>query len=160
MTSTGTAQLTEGVEMVIERPRTIAGRRERVAVADLATFFSRAIPVVVAELSRLGIAPAGPPTAVYRNETGQVFDVTVGFPVEAPVPATDILVVERLPGGRAVRAEHVGPYETLPAAYAALSAWFGERKLAPPELMWEEYLVGPGAVGPADYRTQVVYPLP
>jgi hypothetical protein len=55
-------------------PRTIVGRRRRVAVHDLATFFAETIPAVVAELQREGISPAGPPIAAYRQEQGDTFE--------------------------------------------------------------------------------------
>lgn len=136
------------------------GLRERVAMADLAEFFDRAMPAVAAEFARLGITPAGPPIAVYRHEIGHDFDVTVGFPVSGPLANAGRLVMERLPAGHAVRAEHVGPYETLSVVYAALSAWLGAHKLVPPDVIWEEYLVGPGSGDESAYRTRVVYPLP
>jgi effector-binding domain-containing protein len=54
---------------------------------------------------------------------------------------------------------HAGSYETLSETYAGLSRWFAERKLTPPEVMWEEYLVGPEPGDELAYRTRVVYPL-
>ena len=151
---------TDRIEVTTLPARVIVGRRESVAVADLPTFFGRAIPVVAAEFARLGLVPAGPPTAVYTNEAHQVFDVTVGFPVDGGPPELGGLVAQRLPGGRVVRAEHTGPYRTLPTMYAALSAWFADHARTPPRLMWEEYLAGPDTTADeSDYRTRVVYPL-
>lgn len=146
------------IEVEVLTERTVAGLRERVALADLAEFFARAIPAVAGELARQGVAPAGPPTAVYRHEFAHEFDVTVGFPV-AEAPTNDALVIEKLPAGRAVQAEHVGPYSTLPAIYTRLSRWFSGQKLNPPTVMWEEYLVGPGMAEEFGYLTRVVYPL-
>jgi len=142
--------------------RTVLGLRERTSIADLAAFFARAIPAVRRELDRHGLTAAGPPVAVYRDERGHQFQVTVGFPVwRVPlvVPGGP-LVVEDLPGCRVVTAEHVGPYETLGGTYAALSEWFTGHKLVPPWMMWEEYLAGPGAAAETAYHTRVVYPLP
>jgi nucleotide-binding universal stress UspA family protein/effector-binding domain-containing protein len=151
---------TDRIEVTSLPARVIVGRRESVAMADLPTFFGRAIPVVAAEFARLGLVPAGPATAVYTNEAHQVFDVTVGFPVDGGPPELGGLVAQRLPGGRVVRAEHTGPYRTLPAMYAALSAWFADHARTPPRLMWEEYLAGPDATGDESAcRTRVVYPL-
>ena len=127
---------------------------------ELADFFRRAIPHVIAEFARLGLVPAGPPTAVYRHELAQKFDVTSGFPVAGGRPAAAAgLAVADLPAGRAVQVEHTGSYETLPEAYAALGAWFGTYRVRPPDVMWEEYLTGPGAVDESEYRTRVVYPV-
>jgi len=159
MTDTINGRSTDAVIELALPASIIVGLRERVAVADLSDFFGRAMPAVAAEFARLGITPAGPPTAVYRHEIGHDFDVTVGFPVAGPPENTDGLVVETLPAGQAVRVEHVGAYETLPAAYAALSAWFGAHQLMPPAMMWEEYLVGPGSGDESGFRTRVVYPL-
>jgi effector-binding domain-containing protein len=96
---------------------------------------------------------------VYRNEQAGHFDVTVGFPVAEAPASTDALVREALPGGLAVRALHVGSYETLSQTYAGMSHWFSQRKLFPPDMMWEEYLAGPGSVDESEFRTRVVYPL-
>lgn len=147
------------VEVVTLDERTVVGVRQRVAPAEMGRFFHRAIEVTAAELSRRGHPAAGPPTAVYRNESGGEFDVTVGFPVTPPFTVGGGLVVEKLPTGRAARVEHIGPYDTLGATYAALSRWFGRRGEPPPDVMWEEYLVGPGAADQAEFRTRVVCPL-
>ena len=160
MTDTLTGPSTEDVREVTLPARTVAGLREQVAVTELAAFFRRAIPHVIAEFARLGLVPGGPPTAVYRHELGQMFDVTVGFPIVGGLPATGAgLTTAELPAGRAVQVEHAGSYETLPAAYAALGAWFGTHRERPPDVMWEEYLTGPGAVEESQYRTRVVYPV-
>ena len=139
-------------------PRMIAGLRKRVPVADLADFFARAVPAVADELGRARITPSGPPVSVYRQELGNTFEVTVGFPVTR-MPATGRLTPMRLPGGRAVQGVHVGSYATLPGMYAKLSEWFAGRHLQPPAMMWEEYLVGPDARGEAGCLTRVVFPL-
>jgi len=149
----------DDVERVTLEPRVIVGLRQRVALDELSGFFARAIPTVAGELARMGIRPAGAPVTVYRNEQAGHFDVTVGFPVAEAAVSTDALVREVLPGGPAVRALHVGSYETLSQTYAGLSHWFNQRELWPPAMMWEEYLAGPGSVDESDYRTRVVYPL-
>lgn len=150
---------TTTVETVTLEPRTVVGLRQRVAVDELSAFFARAIPAVAGELARAGIRPDGAPVALYRHEQGHHFDVTVGFPVHEVPAATETLVREELPGGRAVRAVHVGSYETLPATYSELSHWFAEHRQAPPDTMWEEYLVGPGGADETACRTRIVYPL-
>jgi len=149
----------DGVERVTLDSRVVVGLRQRVALTELGGFFARAIPAVAGELARAGAHPAGPPIAVYRNEEAGQFDVTVGFPVAEAPTSTDALVRVVLPAGPAVRAVHVGSYETLAQTYAELSRWFTRRKLLPPAMMWEEYLVGPGSVDESEYRTRVVYPL-
>jgi effector-binding domain-containing protein len=149
----------QGVDVVTTQPRRIVGLRERVAIADLSGYFARALPLVAERLGRAGIHLIGPPVAVYRDERGQEFVVTVGFPVDHAPMAIDGLVRETLPGGRAVRAVHSGPYESLPETYARLGAWFAQRAIQPPTMMWEEYLVGPNVTGEKGCVTEVVFPL-
>ena len=147
---------------VVDLPagRVVVGLRERVSMPELAAFFGRSVPVVLDEIFRQGIEPSGPPIAIYLHEAGQVFEVTVGFPVDEPEVFRGALVIDELPQGRAVRAVHIGPYETLPETYAALGRWFTDRQVGIPRTMWEEYLEGPEAAsGPSQYRTRVVYPL-
>ena len=152
-------QPVDGVEMTTLEPCVIVGLRQRVELSEMGDFFARAIPTVTGELARAGTRPTGAPVAVYRHEQAHHFDVTVGFPVAEAPASTAALVREVLPGGPAARAVHVGSYETLSATYAELSRWFTERKLAPPDVMWEEYLVRSGAGDETEYRTRVVYPL-
>ncbi|BFU45019.1 GyrI-like domain-containing protein [Krasilnikovia sp. MM14-A1004] len=159
MNTTATGPANDAVETLTLPARTVMGMREHVAAAELPDFFARAIPAVTRELAHCGAVPAGPPVAVYSHEVERAFDVTVGFPVAGGTTATGGLVAEELPAGRAVSAEHLGSYETLPDAYAALGRWFGDHALNPPEIMWEEYLVGPGTAGESGYRTRIVCPL-
>ncbi|GIF23368.1 nucleotide-binding universal stress UspA family protein/effector-binding domain-containing protein [Actinoplanes tereljensis] len=156
---TGNATATDRIEITTAPARIVAGRRGRVAPAEIEAFFSRAIPAVAAELAHIGATVTGPPTAVYSHERSQVFDVTAGFPVAAEPSATPGLAVEHLPAGQVVRAEHIGPYSTLPATYALLANWFGDHARTPPRIMWEEYVAGPGDTRESDYRTRIVYPL-
>jgi len=149
----------DGVDRITLEPLVVVGLRERVAPAEIKAFFARSLPAVADRLARAGIRAAGPPVAVYRHEADQHFDVTAGFPVDPTSATPDSLVREQLPGGPAVRAVHEGSYDTLPAAYGALSRWFGERRLAPPTMMWEQYLVGPGDAPAAGYLTQIVFPM-
>ena len=155
---TTTSKPHTGIEELSLSPRTIVGRRRRVAVSDLAAFFAEAIPAVAAGLAREGITPAGPPIAAYGGEQGDTFEVTAGFPVTR-LPLTDEFVQMQLPGGKAVQAMHAGTYRTLAETYGRLSEWFADRHQWPPALMWEEYLVGPDADGEAGCLTRVVFPL-
>jgi effector-binding domain-containing protein len=147
----------DDIEMVTVAPRLVAGLCRRVAVKELSPFFAEAMPAVVQQLGRAGVSPVGPPMTVYRSERGHTF-ATVGFPVK-PAPAGDPLVHEQLPGGSVVRCVHVGSYETLPEVYHLLNCWFADRDLVLPQVIWEEYLIGPDTTCEAGCHTRVVFPL-
>jgi effector-binding domain-containing protein len=66
--------------------------------------------------------------------------------------------VRELPAGTFVALTHVGPYDTLPAAYDALATWIGAHDLAVAGPPREVYLSGPD-VPPARTRTVVEFPV-
>jgi effector-binding domain-containing protein len=148
------------VEQVELAPRWIVGVRQMVAVADLHAVFGTAFAAAAAGLAAQGLAPAGPPTAVYREASADKVDVTVGFPVARTVPASGDLVCEPLPSGPAVATVHSGRYEVLGATYGELTAWMVGAGLVAAPVMWEEYLAGPGnEPDPARWRTRIVFPI-
>jgi effector-binding domain-containing protein len=62
-----------------------------------------------------------------------------------------------LPGGPAIGTEHIGPYDTLGLAYAALSAWLSEHGATAASPPWEVYFSEPTG-DPATWRTGVLQP--
>jgi effector-binding domain-containing protein len=131
-----------------------------VAVAELPELFGRAYGAVVAELERQGVAPVGPPVALYDANVASTADVTAGFRTPGPVTPGEGLVAVALPGGRVVEVVHEGPYEAMEPTYDALMAWFAENGVDRGPVMWEEYLVGPpAAADPAEWRTRIVWPI-
>ncbi|HMO11186.1 MAG TPA: GyrI-like domain-containing protein [Actinotalea sp.] len=84
-----------------------------------------------------------------------------GFPVDGPVTVAGGFAHRLvLPGGRAVQAVHVGPFDTLEQTYEALLAWLSEQGLTPSGQMWESYLSDPAVEpDPAAWRTLIVWPV-
>ena len=65
-------------------------------------------------LADRGIAPAGPPTALFRSGDGNgTHLVEAGFPVAAGVDADELLRVTAYPAASAATAEHAGSYDGL-----------------------------------------------
>lgn len=148
------------IEIVDLAPQATAGLREQVRLADLTAFFEGAFPLVAAELERQGVAPSGPPFARYRGMPGATVDVEAGFPVAAAVAGHDGVEPGSLPGGRAARAVHVGPYDTLELTYAEIAEAVGETGGRLADEMWESYLDGPDTQpDPGAWRTLVTCPL-
>jgi effector-binding domain-containing protein len=148
------------VNVVDQNEQPFLGMHEVVRISDLTEFFGRAYTAVGAELGKQGLAPAGPPVALYDSEVGETADVTAGFPTQRTALPADGLVVAVLPAGRAAVTVHEGAYDAMATTYAALMAWFEEEDLTPGPVMWEEYLVGPdSSADPAQWRTQIVWPV-
>ena len=141
-----------------ERPTAVV--HEVVPMPDLPAFFARALSAVVAATAEQGVAPVGPPFALYHGMPGpQGVDVEAGFPVTGEVHAAGAVVASRLPGGRVATAVHIGPYERLSDTYTAVCDEIVSAGLHPADQMWEEYLSDPATQpDPQTWRTVVHWP--
>lgn len=149
----------EVVEVDLE-PQVVVGLREVVPLQELPAFFARAFTAVGAELVREDVSPAGPWLAVYRGAPTDSVDVTEGVSVRRRLTPSGGLDLVTLPGGAAVQALHVGPYDQLATTYGELETWLGDRSLHAGPVMWEEYLVGPDTEPDASrWQTRIVQPV-
>ncbi len=148
------------VEEVMLQPRTLVGVHELVPIHDLMAYFDRAFRTSFAAIAGHGLAPAGPPIALYSGMPTDTIDVTAGFPISEHLSSLSGAVEVMLPGGPAVAAVHVGPYEALPAAHTELNGWMASHDLTPGLDRWEEYVHGPDTEpNPSKWRTRIVCPL-
>ena len=96
--------------------------------------------------------PDTTPEAQLRSDAGIVVPANVQLP--------DGLVEQRIPGGRYASAEHVGPYEGLPAAWARLkreALESGPRTDARPS--YEIYRNNPMTVPKEELLTEIYLPV-
>lgn len=134
--------------------------REDVPMTDMTAFFSRVFPAVMAVLQEQGVAPAGPPFALYFGMPTDTVDVAAGFPVAGPIEPSGDVQPGTLPGGRTYQAVHVGPYDTLESTYQDVVARIAADGAAPADIMWEQYLSDPeNEPDPAAWRTLVCWPV-
>lgn len=134
--------------------------REHRRTEDLPAFVGSSLAALFAGLGTAGFEPAGPPFVIYHSFGPMELDAEVGVPTAAPIPVTEPVKARVLPSATVVRTLHVGPYESLSGAYAALSDWveLHGMRVAGPAL--ERYLNDPGTVAsPADYQTEVELPV-
>lgn len=150
------------IEVITAPPRTLAVTRFHAGFGELDAMGEKmgaAFGSVAAHLGDAGVAFEGPAVACY-TPAGDGFDVAAGFPVAGsfdPGDGVDRLVLD---GGEVAHTTHIGPYDQLPAAYAALRAGAEQlgRSLDDAATMWEEYWTGPEAP-PEETRTEVFWPL-
>lgn len=141
----------------------IASERTHTALAQLGKVMHSTLAKIATSVQP-PTATQGPPFAIYYNEpfNPDDIDVEMGVPIAVNATLAETAQVARreLPGGPVAFTFHVGPYETIGAAYAALYAWLeehGHRPLGPPR---EIYLVGPGqGTKPAELRTEIDLPI-
>lgn len=147
-------------EIVVHDPQEAIVVRGDVRIADLPSFFARAFHEAAEAADAAGVEVVGPPFAFYPEAPTETVAVEVGFPVSAPARARGNAHPFVLPGGRAVQAVHIGPYDTMEKTYTELRAWMAQHGLEPAVGMWECYLSDPQVErDPATWRTRIVWPL-
>lgn len=80
----------------------------------------------------------------------------------AEMPSGSGIEVKEMPRIKAVCATHIGPYETLDAAYAAIDHYAGENGILLHPPFREVFIKGPGMIlkgNPDKYITEILFPM-
>jgi effector-binding domain-containing protein len=96
---------------------------------------------VYAFLDRQGIKAAGPAMTIYTASDDAGFEFQAAVPVaEAPKdPPKGDLTVGTSPEGKALKFVHRGSYDSLDAAYDAITHYLDEKKLEAKDMYVEQY---------------------
>jgi effector-binding domain-containing protein len=96
---------------------------------------------VYAFLDRQGIKPAGPAMTIYTASDDAGFEFQAAVPIaEAPKdPPKGDLTVGTSPEGKALKFVHRGSYDSLDAAYDAITHYLDEKKLEAKDMYVEQY---------------------
>jgi effector-binding domain-containing protein len=141
-------------------PQPIVSIRDRRKQDALPEFIKTAIPELLGRLRLLGVGPSGPPFVIYHEFGPEGIDAEVSVPIDDPVAAAGRIERRVLPAMTVARAVHVGPYEKLGDAYAALWNWIRGHGLETAGPVQERYLNGPGdGVASSEYRTEIEMPV-
>lgn len=145
-------------------PQVIMRIRERAPQPELVRVIPRALDEVLAYLDGEGVAPAGPVVVVYHDTEEpdadgdvEICEMEIGVPVREPLPGDGRIAASAIGGGPVAWTLHLGPYDELPRAYAALAVWMqerGHREAGPPH---EHYLTGPEEAVLAE--TEICWPI-
>lgn len=143
-------------------PQPFVFMRKKTSMDGIGDALGAMLPAVFGYVMKAGIAMTGPPTARYVDWGPGGGTLEAGLPV---VPGSQLgedavgIQLGSLQGGPAISTIHVGPYDTLHQAHAALEAHMDEAKLQRAGAPWEVYLTDPGEVpNPEEWKTQVVCP--
>lgn len=147
------------IRIVDEPQQWTAGVRERVPAAGLTAFFSRAFQETTRVLQAQHVRPTGAPFGKYYGSPTDTIDVEAGFPVGSHITGTGDVGPGTLPGGSAVEAMHIGPYDTLEDTYAEIERYMSAANLTPAAVMWENYVTDPEAEpDPQKWQTRICWP--
>lgn len=134
--------------------------RERRVEQAIPEFLGGAFGELFGTLGLLGATPVGPPLVIYHEFGPDGIDAEVCVPVDRGVKATGRMRYRVLPAMTIARTLHVGRYEDLTAAYAAVADWIPGTGFEAAGPVQERYVNGPGDhVTPAEYRTEVEIPV-
>ena len=131
-----------------------------IARAEIGAVFAPAVGELLAAMRDQAIEPAGPLFSYHLKMPGEVFEMQIGFPVDADVQPSGRVIAGTLPALRVARTIYRGPMEGLPAAWGELKAWVAANALATKPFIWENYMVGPGDTPEtAIWQTELNWPL-
>lgn len=106
-----------------------------------------------------GVTPVAAPWARYLSVGPDEVEYEVAVPVAAEVIVAAGAIAGVLPACQVATTLHVGPYDRLVDAYAAVSAWLHAQGAQVSGAMWEVYLNGPDSEpDPGRWRTLVCFP--
>jgi len=137
----------------------IASVRARTPVTGLATVLGPLYGKVMAYVEGQGAAPAGAPFVAYHNMDMADLDIEAGFPVDRVLPSRGDIAGSELPAGEYATCLHVGPYDQLGPAYAALDAFIQQQGRAASGVAYEFYFNSPEETSPEQLQTLVMFPL-
>jgi effector-binding domain-containing protein len=146
----------------VAQPILFVSRTSSMSPVDISRTMGAAFDALGAFIGRTGIAPVGPPVAIYRSFDGGTLAFDVGVPVAAAdrVKAAGEVTAGETPALRAWKTVHKGPYARLRETYGALEAAMGRAGLPRPEIAWEVYLNDPDSTPEDDLLTEVYMPVP
>lgn len=129
--------------------------------ADIGAAMGRAFGDVMAFLEHHGIAPAGPPLAVYgdHDDTRMAFRAGVFVSANAARAAEGDLRADATPGGEVIHFTHVGPYSLLRDSHRALMEHCAAEGLKVGAPTWEVYVDDPATTPEHRRRTELYVPL-
>ncbi len=165
------ASLAELLQLVTERARTIYDVRAMEAPAQhVLTVRTRTTRANLPQLMRStfewiarNVHEVGIPFVIYHdNFRPEDIDVELGVVVPPDVQVADAVGLARreLPEQTIAYVLHVGPYETLSAAYDALDVWIRQKGRTPVGPAREIYVLGPADTSrPEYYRTEIEIPI-
>ena len=136
--------------------------RRSVNRPEIAATIADVLPRVFMYAQRHGLALTGQPFTRYVEAGPGLVTIEPGMHVAKTgnAPGGGEVVLDTLPGGEAATTVHMGPYENLPDAYAAIERWMKANGATSAGAPWEVYVTDPADYpDPKDWKTEIFWPL-
>ena len=131
----------------------------RVAVTDFGEALADIFPRVFRHIADAGQQPAGMPFMRYFSMDGVACDIAAGMPVREAIPGAGDIEPHVLPGGKALTALHVGPYEAVGSVWMQVMRRARELGSECKFGGWDVYTNDPGEVAPEARETRIYLPV-
>jgi len=135
-----------------EQRHYVVNLHDKPAVRGMAELYGS----VLSEIVGAGKSPAGPPIVLYYDQefNPEKVDIEVAWPVDDPK-----LAKATLPVVTAAVTMHIGPYDDLSHAYAAVYEWANQNGYEPQYPMRDIHYNDPSSVPPEQLATEVILPV-
>jgi len=142
-------------------PQPVLVVRRRVKRSEIAATIGEVLPHIFVHAQKNGIALAGLPFTRYLEMGPGLITMEPGMRVTSPGASGEgDVIADTLPGGPAATTTHIGPYDKLSGAYAAIEQWMESQGLVAAGAPWESYINDPGDYpDPKDWKTEVFWPV-
>ena len=134
----------------------VAGIRTETAQTEIGDKIGQLLGEI---MPQVGAQIAGAPLAVYHTWEGDHGEMEVAVPIRAEAVGTDRIKCHDLPGGRAIVATHIGPYDQLQSSWDAIGSWMKEKGLTARAAPWEQYISDCSEVAPEQLETRIIWPI-
>ena len=131
----------------------------KVAITEFGVVLADIYGRVFRHIAEAGQQPAGMPFMRYFSMDGVACDIAAGMPVSEPIPGAGDIEAHVLPGGNALTALHVGPYEEVGGVWSQVMRRAGELGSTTRFGGWDVYINDPGDVSREELQTRVYLPL-
>ena len=159
----GRSDMTHAIAKKELTPQPVLAVRRRIKPADLARTLAEVLGAVFLGAQQNGLALAGQPFTRYIEWGPGVWTIEAGLPVAAPrkdLATAGEVRADTLPGGPAATMTHVGGYDGLFGAHAAMQQWIEAQGLKAAGAPWEVYVTDPADFpDPKDWKTDLFWPL-
>jgi effector-binding domain-containing protein len=141
-------------------PILVVSRRVPARVSEMGGVLGSSFSEIYGHLEARGVEPAGEPFVIYYDmpENDKPIDIEICAPVARAIEPPRGWKVRELPAGTFAVLVHVGPYDTLGAAYQSIARWIGDHDMVVAGPPREIYLSGPDTP-PDQIKTVVEFPV-
>ena len=138
----------------------VMSRRLPTRLSEIGSVLGAAFGDVYGYLGAHGVEPEGPPFVIYHGipQGDDPFEVEICAPVARAADAPAGWQLQELPAGTFATLLHVGPYDTLAAAYDTLMTWLFDHDMTmvgPPR----EVYLSEGDTPPEQVKTIIEIPV-